>query len=62
MTRIDEETLAQIEQELGRDGVWVSPQLRAEVPADVERRIEAAVADASTPTTSLWSSSTPTTR
>lgn len=50
MTRIDEETLAQIEQELGRDGVWVSPQLRAEVPADVERRIEAAVADASTPT------------
>lgn len=50
MTRIDEELLARIEKELGRDGVWVSPELRTEVPARAEARIEAAVADASTPT------------
>lgn len=50
MTRIDEATLAKIEKELGRDGVWVSPELRKEVPPAVEARIEAAVAEASTPT------------
>ena len=50
MTRIDEQLLAQIEQELGRDGVWVSPELRQEVPPALEARIEAAVAEASTPT------------
>lgn len=50
MTRIDEATLAQIEAELGRDGVWVSPELRREVPPEVEEQIEAAVDAASTPT------------
>ena len=50
MSRIEETTLQQIEDELGEDGVWVSPQLRDEVPPDVEARIEAAVAEARTPT------------
>lgn len=50
MTRIDEATIAQIEAELGRDGVWVSPELRREVPPAVEDQIEAAVDAASTPT------------
>lgn len=50
MTRIDDATLAEIEDELGTDGVWVSPALRDEVPPDVEAQIEAAVAEASTPT------------
>ena len=50
MTRLDEPTLAQIERELGRDGVWVSPALRDVVgPAD-EARIEEAVAAQPTPT------------
>ncbi len=50
MTRIDEELLAQIERELGRDGVWVSPGLRKEVPPGLEAHLEAAVAEATTPT------------
>lgn len=50
MTRIDEETLRQIEAELGADGVWVAPELRDQVPPDVEAQIEAAVAAADTPT------------
>ncbi len=50
MTRIDQTTLTAIKDELGTDGVWVSPALRKEVPPDVEARIEAAVAEASTPT------------
>lgn len=50
MTRLDEPTLARIERELGRDGVWVAPALRDVVgPAD-EARIEEAVAAQPTPT------------
>lgn len=49
-TPITEELLAQIEAELGQDGVWVAPQLRATVPAEVEEQIEQAVAQAPTPT------------
>lgn len=44
--RITEKSLRQIEQQLGRDGVWVSPDLRAEFPARAEQRIEKAVAEA----------------
>lgn len=50
MTTIDDATLAQIEEELGRDGVWVAPDLRQQVPKDVEAQIEAAVAKAPVPT------------
>ena len=50
MTRIDEPTLAELEAELGRDGVWVSPALRGEVDAEAEARIEEAVAAQPTPT------------
>ncbi|MGB0102213.1 MAG: hypothetical protein WBP61_18180 [Nocardioides sp.] len=50
MSRIDESTLTTIETELGDDGVWISPDLRDEVPHAVEKQIEASVASASTPT------------
>lgn len=50
MTRIDEPTLAALEAELARDGVWVSPSLRTEVTARDEARIEQAVATQPTPT------------
>lgn len=48
-TTIDEPTLAQIEKELDRDGVWVAPDLNQVTKAD-EAEIEAAVAKAPTPT------------
>lgn len=50
MSRIDEPTLADLEAELGRDGVWVAPALREVVTARDEARIEEAVADQPTPT------------
>ncbi|MBS44832.1 MAG: hypothetical protein CMH83_17030 [Nocardioides sp.] len=50
MTRIDETTLAELEAELARDGVWVSPGLRQEVTAAEEAQIEAAVAAQPGPT------------
>ncbi|NPC95695.1 hypothetical protein [Nocardioides sp. zg-DK7169] len=50
MTWIDEPLLREIEAELGDDGVWVAPELRAEVSPAQEARLEAAVAEASTPT------------
>lgn len=50
MSRLDEPVLAELEAELGRDGVWVAPALRDQVgPAD-EARIEEAVAAQPTPT------------
>ncbi|MGZ4475151.1 MAG: hypothetical protein ACXVWW_05555 [Nocardioides sp.] len=48
--QIDNPTLAAIEGELGRDGVWVSPEMRTSVSPAQERRIEAAVAQAPSPT------------
>lgn len=50
MSRIDEPTLAELEAELGRDGVWVAPALREVVTSRDEARIEEAVADQPTPT------------
>lgn len=50
MTTIDEATLARIEKELGTDGVWVAPELRQQVPKNVEAEIEAAVAESPTAT------------
>lgn len=50
MTNIDEALLDRIEDELGVDGVWVAPELRDQVPKDVEAEIEAAVQQARTPT------------
>jgi hypothetical protein len=49
-TQIDDATLAAIEQQLGRTGVWVSPELRSKVPPAAEKQIEAALAQAPTPT------------
>lgn len=49
-TEITEETLGQIEAELGRDGVWVAPEMRTQVSKAEEAKIEAAVAEAPTPT------------
>ena len=51
MTRIDEATLSKIERELKKDGVWVAPDLRAQVPPAVEAKIEAAAATADQPPT-----------
>ncbi|WP_122818461.1 hypothetical protein [Nocardioides pantholopis] len=50
MTRIDEPLLKEIEAELGKDGVWVAPALRKDVPPAQEARLEEAVVDAPTPT------------
>ncbi|MQW75898.1 hypothetical protein GHK92_08435 [Nocardioides sp. dk4132] len=50
MTWIDEPLLKEIEAELGEDGVWVAPDLRAEISPAQEARLEAAVAEAATPT------------
>lgn len=50
MTEIDEKTLHQIEVELGNDGVWVAPSMRDQVSVADEAKIEAAVAEAPTPT------------
>lgn len=50
MSRINEPTLAELEAELGRDGVWVAPALREVVTPRDEARIEEAVAEQPTPT------------
>lgn len=42
--------LKQIEQQLGKDGVWISPQLKGQVSPAQEKQIEVAVAKAPTPT------------
>lgn len=41
--RINDKTLNRIERSLGRDGVWVAPDLRKKVPLRVEHKIERAV-------------------
>lgn len=47
---ISDQQVKRIEQALGKDGVWISPQLKGQVTAAQEKQIEAAVAKAPTPT------------